>query len=157
MELLSECIRRASESPPFRLAARRPRPPVVREFMVAPVVSFRASEPLRGIMDVMLRRGVSGIVVTDENGRVEGIVSELDCMKLVAGGCFHHEHDVVDVVAGDVMTPPRALATPEMDLFAVVQLLLQARVRRAPVVEAERLVGIVSRRDVLRVIRDRYA
>jgi CBS domain-containing protein len=43
-----------------------------------------------------------------------------------------------------------------MDLFAVVHHLLDAGVRRLPVLEMDRLVGIVSRRDVLRVIRRHY-
>lgn len=156
METLADCIRRATESSRPNSGVRRACPPVAREFMVNPVVSFLPHEPIENVMEVMLRRGFSGAPVTDSQGKVVGIVSELDCMKLIAGGSFHQEHDIIGVVVGDVMTAPRAIATPDMDLFAVVHELLSAGVRRLPVVAADRLVGIVSRRDVLRVIRELY-
>jgi hypothetical protein len=50
-------------------------------------------------------------------------------MKLVVAGSFHHELDIVGAVVRDVMTNSIAVATPDMDLFAVEQL-LDARVRR---------------------------
>lgn len=124
--------------------------------MVSPVVSFSPKDPLRKAMDAMLRRGFSGAPVTDAQGRVVGIVSELDCMKLIVLGSFHQERAIADVVVGDVMTRPRATATPDADLFAVVHQMLNAAVRRVPIIDQERLVGIVSRRDVLRVIRDQF-
>jgi CBS domain-containing protein len=124
--------------------------------MITPVVSFDPCDSLRTAMDVLLRRGFSGAPVTDSLQRVVGIVSELDCMKLMVTGSFHHEHDIVGAVVRDVMTDPIAVATPDMDLFAVVHKLLNAGVRRLPVVALDRLVGIVSRRDVLRVIRAVY-
>ena len=120
--------------------------------MVQPVVSFGPRDPLKRAMTIMLRRGFSGAPVTDAEGRVLGILSEFDCMRLLAEGSFHHQPDILAVLVGDVMSAPVATATPDMDLFAVVHRLLNAAVRRLPVLEADRLVGIVSRRDALGAI-----
>jgi CBS domain-containing protein len=122
--------------------------------MVTPVVSFHPTDPLRKVVDVLLRRGFSGAPITDSSGRVVGILSELDCMRWIAGRSYDQEPNALGITVADVMSDPCALAHPEMDLFGLVHLFLNAGVRRLPVVADEHLVGIVTRRDVLRVIRD---
>lgn len=124
--------------------------------MVSPVVSFHPDDPIDEAIDVMVNRGFSGAPVTTGCGQIVGILSEYDCMKLVAEGSFHHEEPIACAHVRDVMSPLRASIAPQQDLFAVVHCFLLNEVRRLPVVEMDRLVGLVSRRDVLRAIRRYY-
>ena len=156
MESLSTCIRRATQSSRPRSSTRRSAPPLATEFMVHPVISLKPQDSLKTAMDTMVHHGISGAPVTDVAQRVLGIVSELDCMRVIAGSSFHHEPNILGLLVRDVMSPLRASITTDMDLFAVAHLFLDAGVRRLPVLEMRRLVGIVSRRDVLRVIREHY-
>jgi CBS domain-containing protein len=84
-----------------------------------------------------------------------GIASEADLMRgrIVPDGWVVPPEP--DSTVGEVMTPAPAAMRPEDDLADVVALLLDARTRSVPIVEEGKLVGIVTRRDVLRVVARR--
>ena len=84
-----------------------------------------------------------------------GIASEADLMRgrIVPDGWVVPPEP--DPTVGEVMTPAPAAMRPEDDLADVVALMLDARTRSVPIVEDGKLVGIVTRRDVLRVVARR--
>jgi signal-transduction protein with cAMP-binding, CBS, and nucleotidyltransferase domain len=87
--------------------------------------------------------------VLDADGRLCGIVSELDCMRILTSGQFSQDSHDEDARVKDVMTAKVITIGPEVDLFGIAQRFLANSIRRLPVVENGRLVGMVSRRDVL--------
>jgi CBS domain-containing protein len=82
---------------------------------------------------------ISGLPVCDQGGRVIGVVSEADLIGKSGG------------TVGEVMTSPAVTVSESTTLERVAEQLTQQRIRRLPVVDASGvLVGVVSRRDVLR-------
>lgn len=101
----------------------------------------------------MADRGVGALVVTDEHGGVQGIVSERDVVRRVAAeGAEALEQRVAEVMTRSVTTCSPATGTTEL-----ATTMTEGRVRHLPVVEEGRLVGIVSIGDVVKSRIDELA
>lgn len=139
----------------------------IKDVMTHPVRSVRPDTPFKDVVDCLVTSGVSGVPVVDDRGRVVGIITEADvvskeayggrrprALALLADLLSGREHHWVTKAAGrdarDIMTRNVAVCAPEDDVRAVARRLLQLGVKRMPVVDAGVLVGIVTRRDILR-------
>ena len=139
-----------------------------RDIMTEDVVSVRTDTPVQEIVDLMLSRHISAVPVVDANQRVVGIVSEGDLMNRPEAGTRHSTRswwlrlldspadqasDFLKVYggnAGEVMSRKVVTAGEDEDVAAIASLLEKHRVKRVPIVRDGRLVGIVSRANLLR-------
>lgn len=141
----------------------------VRDVMTDRVVSVTETTPYKEIVQILADRAVSAVPVVDEAKRVLGVVSEADLLhKVEFNGLEPHLHllerkqrRVARVKAGgdvarDLMSSPAVTVGSDVSLPAVAKMMDNERVKRLPVVDEQgRLVGIVSRRDLLRMyLRD---
>lgn len=110
----------------------------VKEIMSAPVVCTRDDASIADVATLLARHQISAVPVTDEEGAVVGLVSEFD---LLAKRGKH---------VRDIMSPGIISVNEETDVEEVRFLLIERRIRRVPVVAGQRLVGIVSRSDLVR-------
>lgn len=156
MDSLQETIRLANAVGLPPLHPTRAPPPLARDFMVTNVMTFHPDDPLEKAIEAMVKNAFSGAPVTTKEGHVVGALSEFDCMKLIACNSFYHERTLDGVRVSDVMSELRATIEPNTDLFGIVHRFLTKRVRRLPVLDNKKLVGLVSRRDVLRKIHELY-
>ena len=100
---------------------------------------------------LLLKNRISGAPVIDDDNNLLGILSEKDCLRIFANGSFY------DMPGGPVskfMTEMVSTVKPNSDLFSVADIFLKHNFRRMPVVEGKKLVGQISRRDVLKAIQD---
>ncbi|MFN3467489.1 MAG: HPP family protein [Candidatus Brocadiales bacterium] len=118
-----------------------------RDIMTRPVVSARKSASARDVAMQLLCGLYSGMPVTDEKGKVEGVVTELDLLKAVKEG-----KELVRVTAGDVMTKDVTTVDADDPVEKVLNVLMDKRFIRVPVLQEGKLVGVVSRCDVLRCL-----
>ncbi len=131
---------------------KRPRVPVVRDIMTRSVVTLRPDMAAVEAARVLLQHAISGAPVVDEGGRLLGLLSEFDCLRIVASAEYEMDaHDAAETVA-DLMTTRCHCVPPDLDLFGLAYEFVRLRVRRFPVLEDERLLGLVSRRDALRAV-----
>ena len=144
----------------------------VREIMEIDVVVAALATPVHEIARLMLKRGISGVPVVDEARQVLGLVTESDLIvrntRLEPPAFFqildgriplespaHYRkrlQHMLGTEARDVMTEDVVTVAPDAELEALVELMAKHRVSPIPVVEAGRLVGIVSRADVVRMM-----
>jgi len=129
------------------------------EFMTQEVVTVSADMSVRAATRVLLDREVAALPVVDEAGRLRGIVSELDLLRdrLHADPRAHvrpteQATGAPPRTVGDVMTRDVVALTEADDEAAFGALLTDTGVKSIPVVRGERLVGIVARRDLLRLL-----
>ena len=101
----------------------------------------------------LVQTGHSGMPVIDDRGNALGIFSEHDCVQLLLSDRHHYEESMHALRVGEVMTEIRASADPESDIFLLTSLFVEARVRRIPILQGQRLAGIVSRRDLVEAIQ----
>jgi CBS domain-containing protein len=126
----------------------------VRQMMDPVTHAVSAETPLREAINVLIEKGVTGIPVLGAGGRVLGVLSEEHCLKLVAEGDEKFDAPKGAVAAYfDAQVPT---VSPDHDIYYVAGMFLRdLKHRRFPVVEDGKLVGVVTRKDVLRAIRDR--
>lgn len=134
----------------------------VREVMTADVASARQDTPFKELAGLMAARGISALPVLDEEGRVAGVVSEVDLLRkeeYQENGRrpprWRHRRSrakAAGVTAKDVMTSPALTIGPDATVVEAARALLGHNVKRMPVADsAGHLAGIVSQRDLLRV------
>jgi CBS domain-containing protein len=122
-----------------------------RDVMSNPVISVRPHVPARAAAALLVSHGFTAAPVVDAEGRVHGIATEADLMRgriAPEGALVEYEPEplVSDVMSRAVGMPPDA------DLADVVASMLETGARSIPIIDRGRLVGIVTRRDVLRVV-----
>jgi predicted transcriptional regulator len=117
----------------------------VSEIMTTRVVAAKTNATCTSLVQKMLSGFVSGLPVTDDQGHVIGVVTEFDILKALRNG----EHGL-SAVAKDIMTKEPICLDASQTVDEAIELMTQHHIIRIPVVSAGKLVGIVSRTDVLR-------
>jgi CBS domain-containing protein len=109
-------------------------------------------EPGIEILDAvgfLLEHRVTGAPVIDGAGHLLGMLTEKDCLNLVAAGA---DANRPRGKVADFMTTAVTTISPDTDVYYAAGLFLHQGFRRFPVVEAGKLVGAITRFDILRVI-----
>jgi CBS domain-containing protein len=139
----------------------------VRDVMTQSVVSVRRITPLREVAQLLIHNGISGVPVVDEDGTVLGVVSEGDLLVKEQGpNAIHHRTlarflgesaesraqlvKLEAVTAAEAMSSPAVTIAPGRPIHEAAAIMTSRRVNRLPVVDDGRLVGIVSRADLVR-------
>lgn len=121
----------------------------VADVMTKRVVSILHDASIDEAFDLLLRHNISGLPVLDDDSRVIGVISEHDLM-----GILDDPETSVDRV-GSYTTMPLISIRADAPLHEALELFLSNSMRRMPVVdEDQKLAGVISRRDVIRAIRD---
>lgn len=140
-----------------------------RDLMTVEVVTVPPEMPLTALAKLLAGRGISAAPVTDEDGKLLGIVTEADLLRRLAGtddtllGWLRALVSSADrqaaqyarthgMAARDAMTTDLVTVGPEATAEQCARLMEQRNVKRLPVVEAGRLVGLLSRADLLRAV-----
>lgn len=124
-----------------------------QDLMTTSLLTFRPEQTIHEAMESLLKVGVSGAPVTDTEGRLVGVLSELDCLRVFASDEFYHEEQEEQARVENYMSRGGQTITPNLGIYAISHYFLTSPIRRLPVVTSgDRLVGQVSRRDVLRGI-----
>jgi CBS domain-containing protein len=141
----------------------------VDEVMTRDVTTVAPETPVREIARLMVERRVSAVPVVDAAGRLLGLVSEGDLLQRAETGTEERRSWWLDLfadpdaratsflkahgrTAAEVMVERLEVAHPDTPLDVAARLMHERRVKRLPVVEDGRLVGIVARADLLRAL-----
>eukprot|EP00884_Botryococcus_braunii_P015746 jgi/Botrbrau1/2855/Bobra.0036s0004.2 len=145
----------------------------VEEFMTkGNLLTVDPETPLETALEILVRNDITGLPVVDSEGTVVGVVSDFDLLSLdtISGkmqtlgifpnittdwGTFHEVQKLLvkneGRVVGDVMTPDPFVVRETTDFKTAARILLDRKIRRLPVVNAEgKLLGIFSRKDVIK-------
>jgi CBS domain-containing protein len=126
--------------------------------MTQPVFTVRTTDPIEGAAALLSDRRITAVPVIDGDGRLVGIVSEGDLLRdRVPEDPTAHLRPVPAIhgrprVVAEVMTRDVVTAWLDEDVSDVAHTMLKRNVRSIPVLDEGRLVGIISRRDLLRTV-----
>jgi CBS domain-containing protein len=142
----------------------------VRDVMSAGVHTATEDTPYKVLLERMLENQISGVPIVDVNGFVTGIVTEADLIRKLAFGGDRGRHvaltflsrlltgqDPVSVLrvegikASQIMSQPVVFVAPDDEIDHAARVMLAHRVKRLPVIDSGRLVGLVARCDLMRV------
>ena len=122
---------------------------LVKDYMTRSVITFRPETDVLDAVHVLVTNRIAGAPVVDAEGNLVGMLSELDCMKVALQAGYHgHWGGPVS----DFMTTDTQTVDAEMNIVDLAQHFVDTGFRRFPVVDGNRLVGQISRRDVLRAL-----
>jgi CBS domain-containing protein len=126
----------------------------VRDYMTREVVSFTPDTPILDAVRTLVSKRISGAPVLDLHGNLVGILSDIDCIKVALQAAYYDEWGgrVHEFMTSQVIT-----VDADASVLDVAEMIMTRKVRRLPVVERTRLVGQISRHDVLRAMNDLHS
>jgi CBS-domain-containing membrane protein len=126
------------------------------DVMTTGVITVGLNSPVQDIVMTLLSNRISAVPVLDEHGALVGMVSEADLIHRAEIKTERHHSLSRDLLLGksaaDVMTKPVITANPEMPLDELVALFDKHRIKRVPIVDHGKIVGIVSRANILQAL-----
>ena len=122
---------------------------IIKELMNPNVVTIDPTSSAALASRLLSRHNVGSLPVCTSDKRLRGMVTDRDIVLR----CVAAEEDPAQTPVKDIMTRRPAVVTPQTDCRAAVQLMSRHQVRRLPVVDGEKLVGIVSLGDLARCQR----
>ena len=117
------------------------------DVMNTPIVAASPNASAREIALYMLLGGFSGVPIADGSGSLVGIVTELDLIRALRMGKPLEHVSVTDIMTRDVVTVD--VSTPVEEIMTIFEC---EHILRVPVMREGKIVGIVSRPDLLRAI-----
>lgn len=146
----------------------------VGDIMSRNVITIQPSTSVGQIARLMSDHGISGLPVVDDGGRVVGVVTELDMIVrntrfkmptffVILDSIIYLEtpqhfqerlEQVLGTTAEEIMSKPAVTISPGATIEELAELMIDQRINPIPVVENDRLIGIVSRSDIIRLMAE---
>lgn len=121
----------------------------VKDYMSVSLVTFTPETEILDAIQTLVTHRISGAPVLDDGGNVVGILTERDCMRVVIdAGYYSHYGGRVE----KFMQFPVETVESGTSIHDIAERFVAEPFRRFPVVDDNRLVGLISRRDVLRAL-----
>lgn len=143
-----------------------------KDIMVQDVVTVKPGATIREIAKVLIDHKVSGVPVVDRTGKLVGIVSEGDLLHKEAiprapaainilgaiiyyNGVERYNEDFKKMLARtarEIMSSRLITVTEETEIDEIGKLMISRNIKRVPVVRGEKMVGIISRADIIKTL-----
>lgn len=126
---------------------------LVRDHMSTDLVTLDPDMDVLRAAHKLIRNNISGAPVVDKDGSLLGLLTERDFMRVVMQSEYHA---MPGGLVKEFMSENPQTVSPDESILKVAQLFIDGRYHRYPVVENGRLVGLISRRDVMRAMGKHY-
>jgi CBS domain-containing protein len=124
--------------------------PTVRDLMDTDFVVLRPDMSVAEAIDILLEHRITGAAVVDQGDQLVGLLSERDCLQTLLRGAYDQ---TPSGLVSDYMDRDFATVSPETDVFELAEMYVNRVNRRFLVVHDGKLVGQITRRDLLRFIQ----
>ena len=126
---------------------------LVKDYMSKNVVTLDPDMEILRAGHALVSNDISGAPVLDKHGGLVGILTERDCMCVAMQAGYH---GTPGGLVGDHMSVNPQFVDPEESILELARLFLDGRFHRYPVLANGHLVGVISRRDVMRAMSEFY-
>lgn len=117
-----------------------------KSIMTTNVIAVKKGTPIGKAMEILVAKNITGLPVVDNDMALIGIITEKDVLRLL----FDLKND--SGIVEDFMTNDVVSFDQNVDIIAICEYLVSANFRRVPIVSEGKLVGIISRRDIMKYI-----
>jgi CBS domain-containing protein len=121
------------------------------DIMTSPVITAKKDMKVTDVINLLLRWNISSVPVVDEQGNLMGMVTEYDVLDFALDG------HAAEATAGEAMSTTVVSFPPESNLEELINCSVSKRIHRMPIVKDGKVVGMVSRRDILREMQRTYS
>jgi len=122
---------------------------LVRDYMAGRLVTFLPDTDVLDAIQTLVKHRISGAPVVNQQGELVGMLSELDCTKVALDAGYYGDSGGP---VSEFMSTPVETVDAEMNIIDLAKKFQDTGFRRFPVLEGNRLIGQISRRDVLRAL-----
>jgi predicted transcriptional regulator len=125
----------------------------IEQYMATDLVSFAPGDDIIQAMRTLLQRHLSGAPVLDSDGQMVGVLSQKDCLAIVYNTAYHQDW------GGQVeqyMSRKVEHIEADCSILEAAEIFLHSSYRRFPVLREGRLVGQISRHDIMRALDEQY-
>ena len=116
---------------------------IARDIMTRKVYTIFPEASVQEVAQLLSRKSISGAPVIDKDGKIIGIVTEADII-----GKVNRE----DLRVADIMSPEIIVVDEETPVGEIAMLLTERKIKRVPVMQNGKLVGIVCRADIVQAV-----
>jgi|TARA_B110000444_G_scaffold207391_1_gene201349 predicted transcriptional regulator len=121
---------------------------LVKDYMSKNVTTFVKSDCIYDVMRVLLEKKISGAPVVNKHGKLVGIISESDLMKNIVDGQYYNM-PISNTKVSKYMKKAVDFINPDKTIFEAASKFLKLNRKRFPVIQSNRIIGIISRIDII--------
>jgi CBS domain-containing protein len=121
--------------------------PIVRDFMDKSFATVQLDTPMQKAINILVKKKLTGVLVVDAERHLLGVLSETDCLKVLLRRGFERSPD--DVVESYMHPVPKTVESG-LDIIRASQIFVDNPYRRLAVVDNGKLVGQITRRDIVK-------
>ena len=126
---------------------------LVKDHMSKNVITLNQDMEILSAVQVLMKHNISGAPVIDDHGRLVGVLTERDCMAVTMQADYHGVPG--GLVIEHMSVDPQSVG-PQESILNLAERFISGRYHRYPVLDNGRLIGIISRRDVMRAMGKHY-
>jgi CBS domain-containing protein len=115
------------------------------------IITIGPEQTLQEVINKLIQHNIGALPVLDETGKLVGIISERDIVRQMNGSI-----QVDQTAVREIMTRRVIVGVPQDDVISVAHTMTENRFRHLPIVDGDRLIGIISIGDILKAQRDTY-
>lgn len=115
--------------------------------MIKDVIVVHQTTPLLDAMRILVEKRISGLPVVDKDEKLIGVITEKDLLRLLVSDVITSQE-----VVGDYMSLDVQFFSPRDSVIDICEFFIRTNVRRVPIVENGRVMGVISRRDIINLI-----
>lgn len=116
------------------------------------LIGIGPDSTMREVIALLAEKRIGAVVVQSDEGKLLGILSERDVVRSLAA----KGSETLDLTASQLMTPHPTTATPATTIFEAERLMTDGRFRHLPILDGEKLVGVISIGDVVKSVLDEH-
>ena len=120
-----------------------------KDYMTANLVTLSPDTSVMEAIRILLDKGISGAPVVNKMGRLVGLLSEKDCMRVATHAGYYGE---AGGKVSEFMSPDVITVEGDTSVIEIAKMFMEKPFKRYPVMDDNRLIGSISRRDVLKAI-----
>lgn len=122
---------------------------LVSDYMITNLITFSPNQLIVNVMDILIKQNISGGPVVNEKNELLGIVSERDCMKQISESRYFNM-PIPDAIVDNHMAKDVDTMDKNMNIFDAANVFYSSGRKRFPIVEDGKLIGQISRRDIVK-------
>ncbi|MFT5112935.1 MAG: CBS domain-containing protein [Parasphingorhabdus sp.] len=128
--------------------------PIIDNYMAKFLTTFRPTDDIHIAVKTLLEKHLSGASVVDTHGSLVGILSKKDCLKIVYSASYHQDWGTT--VADYMSSKPETIESGT-GIVDAADRFINSRFRRFPVMSNGRLIGQISRTDILQALYEQWS
>jgi CBS domain-containing protein len=124
--------------------------PKACDFMDKSFITLKPDMDVYKAIDVLLKKNITSAPVVDKNGKLVGVLSEKDCLRILVHGAYS---ELPGGKVSELMTKNVITIHPDLDIFSAADMFFKYAFRCLFVIDKDELIGQISRRDLLWAIQ----